>query len=309
MALAPKYFRKMACQVKVEATYGVDATPVPGDNVLMSNVTFRPMVAQRLSRDLLLPWLGNQGVILAGIHATIEGDIEIAGAGAAGTVPKWGSVAKMSGMAETVTAGQDVTYTRVQDAQDSATVYFVMDKVKHVLVGARANLAPSLSASQMPRMRASITGLLGTIADAVNPAVSKAGWIAPVPVSKENTVLTIHGWNAVAESFALNLGNTVTPSFLIGDELVAITAISATGSTVVRAATLATIDWFAKAKSRAQAGVSCVHGVTPGNIVEFQMPAVEIGEPEPGQTDGFLNYSMALDIVNNGAGDVTIIVR
>lgn len=115
-----------------------------------------------------------------------------------------------------------------------------MDKVKHVLIGARANLAPNLASNGIARQRATITGLLGTITDiTANPTVSKAGWTKPVAVSKENTEMTIHGWAAVAESLAINFGNTVTPSFLIGDELVGITNMSATGTAVVRATPLA----------------------------------------------------------------------
>ncbi|WP_275789692.1 hypothetical protein [Pararhizobium gei] len=308
MALEPKYFRKMACKVKVETEYGEDALPVAGDNILMSNVNFRPMVAQRLTRDLMLPWLGNQGVILAGIYATIEGDIEIAGSGVLGTPPKWGSVAKMTGMAETITPGQKVEYSRVEDG-DSGSVYFVIGKIQHVLLGAKANLAPSLTSSQIPRMRATITGLLGTITDTANPVVTKTGWTKPVPVSKDNTTLSIHGWDAVAESLSINLGNTVTPSFLIGDELIAITGVNATGTAVVRPADLATINFFQKAIDRSEGVINCVHGKTAGNIVEFQMAQVETGEPEPGNTDGFLNYSLALDILNHGTGDIKIVVR
>jgi hypothetical protein len=309
MVYTPRFFRKMALLNKLEATYGTDVTPLPADRIIMSNVQFRPLVAQRLSRDLLLPYFGNQGVVLAGMYATIEGDIEIAGSGDPGTPPLWGSVARIAGMTETITADTSVVYERSTGMPESGTVYFVADGVRHVLLGSRANLALNWQAVAMPRMRASITGLLGTITDAANPAVSTAGWLAPVPVSKENTTLTLHGWSAVGQSLSVDFGNKVTPRFLIGDEAVHITDQSATGTAVVEAVSLATIDWFARAKARTRGVLDFKHGIIDGNIVEIDAAAVEIGEPTPGESDGFLNYSLGLDIIANNGLDLKITVR
>jgi len=309
MAYTPRFFRKMALLNKLEATYGTDATPLPADRIIMSNVTFRPLVAQRLSRDLLLPYFGNQGVVLAGIYATIEGDIEIAGSGEPGTPPLWGSVARMAGLTETITADTDVVYQRSTGMPESASSYFVADGVRHVLLGARANLALNWQAVAMPRMRATIMGLLGAITDQPNPLVSTTGWLAPVPVSKANTTLTLHGWSAVGQSLSVDLGNKVTPRFLIGDEAVHITDQSATGTAVVEAVSLATINWFERAKARTRDGLAFKHGAVDGNIVEVGADLVEIGEPTPGESDGFLNYSLGLDIIANNGLDLKITVR
>lgn len=306
-----RFFRKLGILSKIETAYGEDAEPVAADAIIMSNVTFTPMTGERVSRDLLLPYLGNQGVILAGIYGRLEGDIEIAGSGVAGTPPRYGSLLRAANFAETITPGEKVEYTIIEDGTESASIYFISDKVQHIFVGAKANFAASYQPKNYPKWRVTIVGLLGTITDIVAmPPINKAGWAKPVHVSKANTQMTLHGWPSVAESLSLDVGNTLTPRFLIGDEKVIISNRSTTGTAVVEARSLATVNWFEKALTRESGELSVIHGKVAGNIVELPLPAVEIGEPTQGQTDGILNYSLALDACPiNGLDELKIIFR
>ncbi len=297
MANEARFFRKLAALTKIETNYGEDAVPTAADAVIMSNVTFTPLAAERVSRDLMLPYLGNQGVVLVGIYGRLEADIELAGSGVAGTPPKYGSLLRAAGFAETITANTKVDYTIVEDATESASMRFIMDKVQHILVGAKANFAPSYQPKSYPKWRVTVVGMLGTITDIVTmPVVSKAGWATPIHVSKANTQMSLHGWPSVAESLSLDVGNTLTPRFLIGDEKVLISDRSSTGTAVVEARSLATVNWFDKALKRESGALSIVHGTVAGNIVEITAPAVQVGEPTQGQTDGILNYSLPLDL-------------
>lgn len=304
-------WRKLAMLHKLEVTYGTDAAPLAADAIIGSNVTFTPIEGQEVSRDLLLPYMGNQGVVLAGIYARVEFDIEIAGAGAAGTVPKYGSVLRVAGMSETVEAGESVTYDIIEDAVESGSLYFVSDKVQHVLLGGQANIALSFVPSAIPHYRVTYLGLLGTITDiGAMPAVSMAGWTTPVHVSKANTTMSLHGWNSVAESLSLDLGNTLTPRFLIGDEKILISDRSTTGTAVVEARPLSEINWFDRALKRTRGNLSLDHGKTAGNIVEVKSPAIEVGRPTQGQTNGIINYSLSLSACPVvGLDEMQIVVR
>lgn len=306
-----RFFRKLAILSKIETTYGEDAEPAAADAIIMSNVTFTPMTGERVSRDLLLPYLGNQGVILAGIYGRLEGDIEVAGSGVAGTPPKYGSLLRAGNFAQTVTAGEKVEYTIVEEGTESASIYFISDKVQHIFVGAKVNFAPSYQPKNYPKWRVTIVGMLGTITDiALMPTINKAGWAKPVHVSKANTQMELHGWPSVAESLSLDVGNTLTPRFLIGDEKVLISNRSATGTAVVEARSLDTVNWFDKALTRESGALSITHGTIAGNIVEITAPAVEVGEPTQGQTDGILNYSLPLDLCPvNGMDELKITFR
>ncbi|MCP6031757.1 hypothetical protein NL371_27065, partial [Klebsiella pneumoniae] len=68
-------------------------------------------------------------------------------------------------MSETITAGQDVTYEIIEEGVESGSLYFISDKVRHVLLGGQANIAPSFEPSTIPRFRVTYLGLLGTITD------------------------------------------------------------------------------------------------------------------------------------------------
>ncbi len=96
--MAFRRWNKLAILHKLETTYGQDSVPVAANALIGTNVSFTPIEGQEVSRDLMLPYLGNQGVILVGTYARLEFDIEIAGAGAAGSVPKYGSVLRVAGM-------------------------------------------------------------------------------------------------------------------------------------------------------------------------------------------------------------------
>lgn len=309
--MAVRRWRKLAILHKLEATYGIDATPIAANALVGTNVTFTPMEGQEVARDLLLPYLGNQGVILAGIYGRLEFDIEIAGAGAAGTVPAYGSILRAAGMTETVTADTSVEYEFIDDDTESGSLYFIMDKVRHILLGGQANIAQTFTPLGIPRYRVTYVGLFGTITDVgAMPVVSMAAWQKPLTVSKANTTMSLHGWPSIAESLSLDFGNVLTPRFLIGDERILISDRSATGTAVVEGKSLATINWFERALDRTRGALSIVHGKTAGNIVEVTAPAVEIGRVTQGQTNNILNYSLPLSLCPvSGLDELKIIVR
>nr|WP_298099777.1 hypothetical protein [uncultured Shinella sp.] len=309
--MATRRWRKLAILHKIEATYGVDATPVAANALVGTNVTFTPMEGQEVARDLLLPYLGNQGIILAGIYGRLEFDIEIAGSGAAGTPPAYGSILRVAGMTETITAATSVEYEFIDDEVESGSIYFVMDKVRHILLGGQANITLNFAPLAIPRFRVTYVGLFGTISDVVSmPAVTMDDWQTPLTVSKANTVMSLHAWPSIAESLSIDFGNVLTPRFLIGDERVLISDRSSTGTAVVEAKSLATIDWFARAISRERGALSLVHGKTAGNIVEVTAPAVEIGRVTQGQTNNILNYSLPLSICpTDGLDELKLTIR
>lgn len=306
----PRLFRKMAILAKIETTYGVSSVPAAINAMIGKNVTFTPLEAEEVSRDLMLPYLGNQGVILTGKHAKLEFDIEMAGAGAAGTAPKYGPLIRCCGFSETTSAGVSVTYAIAESGVASATIFFEIDGVRHIMLGVRGTLSVNVTPKGIPFYRFSVTGMLGTITDQALTAVTTAGWTTPVEASSAKTTMSLHGWSSIAESLTIDLGNTVVPRFLIGSESVIISDRKTTGQAVVEATSLATIDWFALAIARTRGALALAHGKTAGNIVEIACPALEIGKITQGQTDGILNYTLPLAACPvNGMDELVITVK
>ena len=262
-------WKKLAILHKLEAVYGTSSAPLAADAIIATNVSFTPLEAEEVSRDLMLPYMGNQGVVLAAEHGRIEFDVEIAGAGAAGDVPNYGSLIRAAGFAETISVATSVEYEIIEDAVESGTIFFNSDGVQHIFLGGRCNLSLTFTPKGIPKFRVTYLGLLGAVADVAMPVVTMAGWITPLIVSKSHTTMLLHGGGSVAESLSIELGNTLTPRFLIGDEKVLISDRSTTGSAVVEARLMAETNWFDRARNRTRGALSLIHGNAAGNIVEI----------------------------------------
>lgn len=313
MALSPKRFwRKLAILAKIETDYGVDATPTGAANAIQaSEVSLTPLAGEEVKRDLMLPYLGNQGSILVGDYVELQGQVEIAGAGAAGTVPGYGVLLRACTCAETIEAGTSVTYEFTSSGEESATLYANLDGVLHKLLGARGTATLNIAPKQIPRFTFTVRGLLVPAVDAALPAVTLTLFQTPLNVSKANTpTFSLHGYNAIAESLSLDFGNTIEVRNLIGEDSIQRTDRQSTGTMVLEAKSIATKDWFAIARSHAVGPLSVVHGTTAGNIVEFAAPAVQIGRPTYGNTQGITNMSLPLMLKPvTGDDELAIIVR
>lgn len=307
----PRFFRNRAILAKIETTYGQDAAPTGGANAMqMTNVTFNPSVGQEETRDLVLPWMGHQGVILTGSYATLSGEIEIAGSGTAGTAPAWGPLMRACGMAEVVDAGVDVQYTPVSAGHEAASIYFNADGVRHVLIGSRGNMNFQLTPLRIPRFVFSMTGLLGTITDTpIASTLPPAGFKRPVPVNKANSTFSLHGLAGACEGINIDLGNQVEPRFLIGHESIQQVDRQITGSAVMEAVLLAIKNWYQIAELGTLDALSAVHGTQAGNIVEFAATAVQVGRPSYGETQKIINNTLPLMLTSPGTGEFTIAVK
>lgn len=308
----PRYFRKLALLAKLDATYGVDPTPSGAANaILATNVTFTPIEGEEVSRDLMLPYLGNSGFQLANTYAKIEFEVEIAGAGAAGTAPAYGPLLRACGMAEVITAGSSVVYNPVSGGYDAVTMYANWDGVRHIMLGGRGNVKLTFTPGKIPRYQFSFMCLHGAITDAALPATTLTAFIEALVVSKANTpTFTIHGASSPGESLTIDLGQKTEGRFLIGYEGIEITDRNATGTAVVEARPLATVNWFAIQKARTRDALQLIHGTEAGNIVQVDAPAVQIGKVAQGNTQGILNYSLPLVFCPvNGNDELTITVK
>lgn len=303
-----RYVKKLAALAKIEATYGTDATPTGAANAMqVLDVTFTPLEGQEESRDLILPYMGHQGVILTGIHQMIEFGVEIAGAGAAGDVPGYGALLRACGLAETVTVDTDVVYAPVSDGFEAVTLYYLLDGVRHIMLGSRGNVTMDFTSKKIPRFRFRMTGLLGTVSDQALPATTFAGFATPVPVSKANTSFSLHGYAGATESVSFDLGNQVEPRLVINHESIQITDRRATGSAVMEATTLATKNWQTIALGHTDGVLALAHGTAAGNIVEVDSAKAQIGRYSESASQGILHNTLPL-MLKPDAGDDDLII-
>ncbi|HQS08719.1 MAG: hypothetical protein B7Y12_02180 [Rhizobiales bacterium 24-66-13] len=294
--MAKRFWRKLAATAKIETTYGTDAVPTGAANAIQLNdVSLTPLAGEEKTRDLLTAYYGHQGVLLVGDYVELQGFVELAGSGTAGTAPAYGPLLRACGLAETTVATTSVTYAPASAGQEALTLYLNLDGVNHVMLGARGTFTLALAPKEIPRLVFTFRGLLGPITALALPTAVLTAFKKPVPVSKANTALwTLHGFAAIAESFSFDLGAQVEARHLVGDESIQITGRQATGTMVVEADTLAAKDWISIARAHTTGALAIRHGLTAGNIIEINAPAVQIGRPTYGNTQGITNYSLPL---------------
>ena len=113
--------RKRLILAKTEATYGTDSSPAGTDAILVKELEITPIEADVVSRDLIRPYLGNSDQLLANTRVSITFQVELAGSGTAATAPRFSSLLKACGMAETTTAAA-ITGTAQAGAAGSITL-------------------------------------------------------------------------------------------------------------------------------------------------------------------------------------------
>ncbi len=301
-----KKWKKRVFLLKIETVYGTDAVPTGAANaILATGVKFDPMKGSDVNRDLDLPYLGNQGTIPAELHATYSGKVELAPSGTAGTAPAWGPLLRACGVAQTISAGESVTYNPITDSHESATVYIYVDGTLYKSFGVRGTGKFTANAQGIPYFEFELTGLWVAATETTNPAATLTAFQKPKIVSKLNTpTFTINAVAMVMRSFELDLGNKVEPRFLVGAEEILIVDRAELIKTQVQADLLSVIDPFALALAQTDVAVNLVHGTTAGNILTLNAPAAQMQRPEGAvEAQGIKEWPLSLMPKPTGAGN------
>lgn len=312
--------RKRVILAKIETTYGTDSTPTGAANaILVRNLDVTPLDAEIVSRDLVRPYLGNYDQIIAAQKVQVSFEVELQGAGAAGTAPAYGPLLRACGLAETVVASTRVDYKPVSAAFDSVTIYVQIQQdgagnsPLHKVTGCRGNVEFTLNAKSLPVMKFTFTGIYNAVADAANITATYTAFRTPVAVNKSNTpTFSIMGYAGVMSEFGLNLNNEVSYRNLVGSEQVLITDRKASGTAVFEAPTITAKNFFADALATTLGNLSLIHGSTAGSIIEFAATAtLDVVNPSFTEMDGIVMMSLPYVVIPTTAGndEFTLSVR
>lgn len=309
----PKLMRKLAILAKIETTSGTDSVPVAATNaILVRNASITPMEMQVESRDLVRTYLGNSDQIVVSRYVKLEFEVELAGAGAAGTAPAYGPLLRGCGFSQTISAGVDVTYAPVSTAFETLSIYFNLDGVQHKLTYAAGSVAFSLDAGKVPFMKFSLMGLFSAVADVTFPAGVYTGFTKPVAVNKANTpTFTLHGYAAVMEALQIDMKNEVPYRNLVNTESVNLVDRKPGGSVNMEAVAVATKAWFATIDAGTTGALAMVHGTVAGNIIQVDAPTVQLFSPKlsPSQGVAMLQADLVFLPGSSGNDEITLKVK
>lgn len=199
-------------------------------------------------------------------------------------------------------------------SNSSASIYFNVDGVRHILLGARGSCSFEMSAKQIPKIKWTFTGMMGTIADIALPTADFTGWQTPVTISTANTSINnLLGFNsAVLQTLNFDVANQIVYRQLVGSESVLITDRKPAGNVSIEAVTVATKDWWTQAKNAATGVLAVKHGVTAGNIIGVTGPKVQLTNPKYSDSDGvtMLDFGMAfIPYAASGNDEIRICVK
>jgi hypothetical protein len=297
---------------KAEVTYGVDSTPVGTANaVLVRNLTITPLAGERVSRDVVRPFLGASEELVATRYVQVEFEVEMAGAGAAGSLPGYDAILKACGMSGTVSAGVSVTYAPISSAFPSLTIIYNVDGVQHKITGARGNMEISVQARAIPFYKFTFTGLYNAPTDTAATAQTLTAFQTPLVVNTANTSgYSLHSYGGAMESLSINLNNEVVYRSLVGAEDVLITNRSISGTATFEAPTMAQKDYFTASLAATLGNLGVVHGVSAGNRVEIASARVSLSGASYSEMNGIHMLTVPFQMVPSASGnEFSLIVR
>lgn len=304
---APILIRNHAVLAKLEPTSGVDAVPTGAANaVKVANFQITPLEMTKVKRQTSQPYLGNtQEIMISGFTRT-EFDVEIAGAGAAGTVPQYGALMQACGFQEVVSAGVSVTYSPISDQFKALSLYTNIDGVLYKSLYTMGSVAANFNNGGIPVWRFTFTGMYVPVSDSALPAATYTDRV-PVGMNKENTAFTLHGVAAVMNQLTLDMKSVIQYRNMANFEGVRYVDRAPGGQVRIENNKIATKDWWATVRAATLAPLSIVHGTVAGNIVDIACPKVQVMGPAFDDDGGIQMLRMDLGLNPNAGNDEMVI--
>lgn len=293
---------------KVEATYGVDATPTHTSNFIVAqNLEFNPVEMDTDDYAPVMPNFGQGEKIVGAVWGSMSFDVLLCGGGApAGTVPNVGPLLRACAMAETISAGVSVTYSLVSTGEESCTIYAFNDGILQKYIGVRGSVSFGFNARKAPVASFKFLGLRVPMTDAPMPVPTIPTIPRPVAVNKANTAVTIGGYAIRLESFSIDLGNDVQYRNRTNREDVVIGDRNISGKAQFELPTVAEKDFLGATgycTLGTTAAMSIVHGTAAGNILTIAPPKAQLLKPKPKFEKGTLMLECDLHLARNAAGN------
>lgn len=305
-----KLMRNMLLLVKIQPTPFTDSVPTAALNsILARGISPQPIKAEFADRNLIRPYFGNMGKVQTQSYASIDFEVELAGAGVAGTAPKYGPLLRACGFSETITAATKVDYAPITSAQDAVTIHCYLDGIKYAMTDCKGSVAFDFNAKNIPVMKFKFVGFKAAVTDTANPTGSDfTGFLAPLAVNKQNTpTFLLHAIPIKATVCGVDMNCQTDYRNYIGSEAITFTDRKPTGKATFELDTQATKDWWSTINAGALSTMQMIHGTTAGNIVQLDAPKVQITNPSISDDNGLAFFGVDLELQPNIGNDELIV--
>lgn len=297
----------------VQASVGAVVVPTAAANAMMvRGFTPEPIVADQVERNLIRPYKGNSGKLVAGEHRKFGFEIELAGSGTPGVVPAWAPLLLACGFAETVTADTSVEYAPVSEGEPVLTLYGYVDGTLFKMSDAKGTVSFDLTPKGIPVMKFEFLGTYEPPTEgSMPPVVDYTKFVQPLVVGKRNTpTLEIFGYAGCTSAFTINWANQLAWREMINCAGARSPDRKPAGSITMEFPKVDVKDWTEIVRKGETGALNVVHGTVPGNIVELQMPRIQPGVFSLTDDQGDAMIQMPFDINPvQGDDELVIVVR
>jgi hypothetical protein len=288
-----KFVAENLILIKLETTYGVDASPTAADALLVNELTFPEMQGEIVDRNLIRPFMGGSSQAVVSERIGFGFTCEAAGSGTAGTAPRFGAAFQACRNAVTNVTSVSNTYTPISviGPNTSATIYYWIGGIRHVITGWRGSHSLSLTNNSNGTNRFQGMGIYQGPTDTTILTPTYTLQAAPLPVTLGNTLnINIAGHTtAFLQSFAFTQENQIIYNSLPnGAKEVLITSGRSTFEVTIECPTIATRDYFSAALTQTTGTLTITQGTTAGNRQAFSAPAAKTLIPAYSDDNGKL---------------------
>lgn len=297
---------------KKEGVYGTDAAPTGALNAAVTrNFSAKPVVVDRIARNLDRPVRGRSKDAPSNLRATFGYELELAGSGAAGTAPAWMEELEACGMAAPVlAAGASATqrFAAIGVPLSALTAYHWHGNQRRVNLGARGTFGFDFTAGAYPFVKLDFTGMLPAtadfgITDAAPGALAFDQWRDPIEVNDENTDFLLGGYAANLRSFTGEANAEVKMRALVGARYVVRGNHAVTGRILCEAPAIGAKNYFRTLKTGDELPVQIVHGTVAGNIVQLDGARLQITDIDLQEEDDVLMLAIGYGLNVGTAND------
>jgi hypothetical protein len=234
-------------------------------------------------------------------------DVLLCGGGApAGTAPNWGVLLRACGMAQTINAGSNVTYSLVSTGEEAVAIYAYNDGILQKMIGMRGSVNFSFTARKAPVASFKFIGLNVPMTDVVMPVPTMPTIPRPLAVNQSNTTVSFGAYSIRLESFNIDLGNDVQYRNRTNRQDVIIADRNVAGKAMFELPLIAEANFLGAAgicTNATASALSIVHGAAAGNILTLSAPKAQLFKPSPKYDKGTLMLECDLHLARNTAGN------
>ena len=285
--MSSKSMKRLVLLAVAQVAKGTPGTPVAGTNAILANAfTPSPIKGKFVERKVIRGTKGNYGALMSGEHCMLEFEVEWAGAGTAGTAPKFGVLNLGCGMSETLSAGVSATYQPIETIATYLTFFCYLDGLLFKMTDAIGTKSWTINSEELPVQKYAFTGKYEAMTDATFPTgIAFTGFQNPLTVGFVNTpTFTLGGIALVMKSFSMDLANQVSWHNWVGDAGAKSPDRKPTASTVFEMTSVAAKNWGEAARLGTEMALVLVHGTAAGNTCSLTAPKLQLNA-EPTITD------------------------